>query len=164
MIAGYSKKTAEKLLELAIKCEELKLSPPMTGNFSFFDRKNSLIYITPSQVYRHDLTYEDILILNPKGEIISNPHKQKASMEKRMHLNIYKTRPDVNTVIHLHNLSAELFDFYEELAYCKPGSSKLANMICEPISTCNICYLRDHGWIIAGQGIDNTFNLVFNTL
>lgn len=157
------------LLRVVKEIDKLKLSPPMTGNFSFFDRKNNYVYITPSQINRKYLTSDDILVLSLSGEIIDNPNNRKASMELWMHINIYKTRHDIDTVFHVHKLNdrtniISVDTVYGELPFCEPGSKDLSMMIIEPVKKHDLILLKEHGWVLVGAGLLNTFTKLKNII
>ena len=58
------------------------------------------ILATPAGVSKGMLTAEDLLICDLEGNKLSG-HRQPTS-EILMHLTIYKTRPDINAVVHAH--------------------------------------------------------------
>lgn len=58
------------------------------------------ILITPTGVSKGFIKPEDLIVIDIEGNLISG--KRKMSSECHMHLQIYKNRPDVKSVCHLH--------------------------------------------------------------
>lgn len=65
------------------------------------------ILITPSGVSKGFMKPSDLLIVNLEGTVLSGD--KKPSSELPMHLQIYKERPDVNSVCHAHPIYATGF-------------------------------------------------------
>ena len=78
-----------------------------TGNLSARDPETGLVVIKPSGVKYEDLTPENMIIVNPQGEIVEGTHKP--SSDTASHLYIYRHRPDVNGVVHTHSRYATAF-------------------------------------------------------
>jgi len=65
---------------------------------------DKLILITPSSKSYEKLKSSDIVEINFEGNIIDG-HKMPSS-EYKLHVEIYKSRKDVNAVIHTHSIFA----------------------------------------------------------
>ncbi len=89
----------EELVEYAKLCWDRGLTESTGGNMSVRAQDNT-IYITPTFTVKHFLKPEDIVRLTLDDEKIEG--KKEPSSERRMHLLIYKERPDVNSVFHAH--------------------------------------------------------------
>ncbi len=145
-----------------------KLTTTLGGNVSL--RNNDQIYITPSQIDKANLTANDIIIINLKGEIIEGTHNP--SMEKAFHIAIYNTRKDINAIIHAHalwaslaaisnlNINTSLTDeaYYtiKNIAYCNyhtMGTQALADEVKEKITFADILILKNHGVITTGKSL-----------
>ncbi len=61
---------------------------------------NDRILITPTGVSKGFMKSADLIILDQNGNILEG--KRKPSSETAMHLQIYKARPDINSVCHAH--------------------------------------------------------------
>lgn len=71
------------------------------GNISVKLNENEFLF-TPTGVSKGFMTPDMICKVNLKGEVISASGKYKPSSESKMHLRVYKERPDVNSVVHAH--------------------------------------------------------------
>jgi L-fuculose-phosphate aldolase len=71
------------------------------GNISVRINDNEVL-TTPTGVSKGFMTPDMICKVNMKGEVISASGKLKPSSEVKMHLRVYKERPDVKSVVHAH--------------------------------------------------------------
>ncbi len=83
-----------------------------SGNVSFFDRENDLMYITPSNLDYSVMTPEDIMVTDLCGNVVEGVHKP--SSEWRLHAEIYKAKQEVCSVIHTHSPYATGFAIVHE--------------------------------------------------
>ena len=67
------------------------------------------IFITPSQVSKEVMTSDMIIELDTDGNIVDKPEGLSPSSESKMHLEVYKLRPDVKAVVHNHSIYATAF-------------------------------------------------------
>ena len=74
------------------------------GNLSIYDREQDLIAISPSGIEYFDLRPEDVVVVDPAGQIVEGD--RKPSSEIGFHLGLYERRPDVNAVVHTHSVYA----------------------------------------------------------
>ncbi len=72
----------------------------LEGNASMIDRETGLTYITPSGRMKLLLQKEDISVMDESGTQIGG--RGKRSSEYLLHEAVYRTRPDVNAVVHCH--------------------------------------------------------------
>lgn len=72
------------------------------GNISC--RVENGILITPSGMDYRKLFCEDIVMLDTEGNVLDG--SRKPSIEKSLHLKIYKTRENVGAIIHTHSVYA----------------------------------------------------------
>lgn len=57
---------------------------------------------TATGVSKGFMTEDMIITVNGKGDVIDNDPKFKPSSEVKMHMEVYKMRPDVGAVVHAH--------------------------------------------------------------
>lgn len=145
------------------------------GNLSLRDPESGLIYLTPSAMDYDDCIEDDIVVLFPDGSISSGT--RKPSIEKDLHLAIYRTRPEINAVIHTHPIYSTIFScigepipiFLDEAAqslsapvkvcpYALPGSKELAKICANALSHGeNACLLKSHGTVCIGHTLKEVF-------
>lgn len=71
------------------------------GNITVKISDNEII-TTPTGVSKGFMTPDMLIKVNLNGEILSHSGKYKPSSELKMHLRVYKERPDVKSVVHAH--------------------------------------------------------------
>ncbi|MFW9877436.1 MAG: NAD(P)-dependent oxidoreductase, partial [Candidatus Thorarchaeota archaeon] len=98
-------KTLKK--EIVDLCKELLKEKHVigsAGNVSVRVKNDNkeFVLITPSNVPYIEMIPKDILTIDMDGKVIEG--KRNPSVEKKMHLRIYKEREDVNAIIHAHSI------------------------------------------------------------
>lgn len=78
------------------------------GNISVKLNDNEFL-CTPTGVSKGFMTPEYICKVDQNGKVLEANGKFKPSSEIKMHLRVYKERPDVNAVVHAHPMYATAF-------------------------------------------------------
>ncbi len=78
-----------------------------SGNVSARDPRSGLVVIKPSGVKFEDLVPGDMAVLDINGNIVGGG--RKPSVDAPTHLYVYRSRPDVNGVVHTHSRYATAF-------------------------------------------------------
>jgi L-fuculose-phosphate aldolase len=71
------------------------------GNISVMLNDDEVL-MTPTGVSKGFMTVEMIIKVDKIGKVISGNAKYRPSSEAKMHLEVYKERPDVKSVVHAH--------------------------------------------------------------
>ena len=152
---------------------EKGLVPGKSGNISIRYKKDEFerIAVTPSGLSLKSLAEKDIVIVDMEENKIYNDSKTPTS-ELLMHLKIYKTRKDVNAVIHTHSPIATGFAFAGEkieriegfgpindqfipyVDYYNPGSVELAEAVSKGLEKSDVLILKKHGIVSVGKNLD----------
>ncbi|WP_373135217.1 L-fuculose-phosphate aldolase [Enterococcus durans] len=164
------------LVEYGIKICEAGLTKGTGGNLSVFDRKNQLMAITPSGIDFYQIKPDDIVILDLAGNVVEG--KNKPSSEWEMHLLQYKTREDMDAVIHAHTMYAtvlaclrwELPATHYIIAVAGPtvrvaeyasfGTPELAKNATEAMKDRKAVLLANHGILAGEKDLLNAFNVI----
>ena len=138
--------------------------------------ENNLVYITPSGMDYDTCTNDDICVLDLEiGEMVEG--KRRPSIEKDLHLGIYRARPEVNAVVHTHPINSTVFacmgmdipllcdesvqtlgDTVKCAPYALPGSSELAENCVKALDKkANACMLMSHGAVCLGKDMKGAF-------
>jgi L-fuculose-phosphate aldolase len=129
------------------------------GNISI--RSQGGFLITGSGVYLDDIRLEDLVkVLNYDIEdfFLTYTGMKLPSAEAFLHGLIYDTRSDVKCIIHVHDPLTGEFDpsnvttTPEEYDY---GTSDLAKVCLNTLKSENIVFLRNHGYVAVGEGLDD---------
>lgn len=71
------------------------------GNVSGIDRESGLFVIKPSGVDYDKLTWEDMVVVNLKGEKVEG--KYKPSSDTDTHVELYREFPEIGGIVHTHS-------------------------------------------------------------
>lgn len=168
--------------EIVIVCKRLLNDGHVigsAGNVSMRVKKGDeeLVLITPSNVNYEEMEPNDILIINLEGKVIEG--ERNPSVEKHLHLGIYKEREDVNVIIHSHGiystilstLNLSLPPVMEELVpylggevvcseYGEAGSEELAENVKTSLEERNAVILANHGSLCCGSHLEGAYTVL----
>ncbi len=157
------------------KIVETGLASGTWGNVSARVDENTML-ITPSGRDYADIKTEDIALVNINTLESTGP--LSPSSETPMHAAIYRTRPEINGVIHTHpqygcTVAAsrkEVPPILDDMAqligpglkvaeYAHPGSDKMVAGVLGAIDGRNACLLANHGAVCIGRTLDEAFTV-----
>ena len=149
------------------------------GNVSA--RFGDLYLITVSGKSLRDITVKDIITVDENCKVIESKQGLKPSKETSLHLNIYKNRQDIDSIIHVHPNYCTAFSIKRRevpiltassklklvkvplVAYSNPGSVELASYVTECVKNSpeyvKALTLEAHGLIAWDRGLSNCFNI-----
>ncbi|MBY9015678.1 MAG: class II aldolase/adducin family protein [Candidatus Lokiarchaeota archaeon] len=136
-----------------------------------------IVLITPSNVNYEEMDKDDILIIDLEGKVVKG--ERNPSVEKHLHLGIYKEREDVNAIIHSHGmystilgtLNLSLPPIMEELVpylggeilcsdYGEAGSEELADNVKASLEDRNAVILANHGSLCCGSHLEGAYTVL----
>ena len=141
----YKKQLINSIIKYGKLCGEKNFTPGYSGNISA--RYKDGLLITTSGSANGYLTPKDIVLTNFEGNSLEK--NKKPSSEKFLHIEIYKKRPDINFVIHVHPIFLSSF--------ASSGKDLL-----QPIMAENVFYFG--GIPLAEYALPSTMDLVWNTV
>jgi L-fuculose-phosphate aldolase len=147
------------------------------GNISARDPRSGWIYLTPSGMDYSKINEADVVVCDPDGNILEG--HRKPTIEKDLHLEIYKRRDDVNAIVHTHPIYSTVFSCMGEdippiideaaqvlmgecrrVDYALPGTAELAENCVKALGdTAMSCLLQSHGAVCVGKDMDNAFKV-----
>ncbi len=169
-------KQRAELVEFGKKLVRANLTKGTGGNLSVFDRKTGYVAITPSGIDFFEMQPEDIVIVDLEGKTIEGD--RTPSSEWEMHLMPYRTRTDIDAVIHAHTMWAtvlaclrqELPATHYMIAVAGPtvrvaeyatyGTHELAVNASRAMEDRKAVLLANHGILAGAQDLLNAFNIV----
>lgn len=142
------------------------------GNLSV--RFGDKVYITPSAICKGFLTEEMIMVTDMDGKVLEGTCK--VSSEYKIHLGAYKSRPDIESVIHTHSPYATayavankaietkaypemivLFDRIPLAPYGTPSTDEVYKGVEKYIMEYDIILLANHGVMAVGKDAYESF-------
>lgn len=135
---------------------------------------NNAIAITPSSLKYQELAADDICVVGFDNSAIEVKNGLRPSVEAGMHSIIYQKRPDVNAVVHTHQIFGSIFAVLntpipalfdevsfslghavEVIPYALSGSPELAANVGEMLSNnANAYIIQNHGILSLGKNLD----------
>lgn len=91
----------EKVFQANLKLVEYNLVVLTWGNVSAIDRESGLFVIKPSGVPYNEMTAEDMVVMDLKGNKVEG--KLNPSSDTPTHLELYNNFPTVGGVVHTHS-------------------------------------------------------------
>jgi L-ribulose-5-phosphate 4-epimerase len=148
------------------------------GNLSLRIAGQSALAITPSNYDYMKMLPEDICVLDFALNVLEG--QRKPSVESGMHAAIYRVRPDVNAIVHTHQVYAStltliqrpipsLFDEQSRflgrsvniIPYAPSGTGMLANTISRHVRDHNNAYMmQNHGALVFGPDMERAVHNV----
>lgn len=143
------------------------------GNISIrVDEAHMLI--TPSGRPYEELTLNDIVLMNYHTS--KHEGTVKPSSEKELHCEIYRTRKEVNAVIHTHQMNAStvaaahrevppILDDQAQIIgpsvrvadYALPSTKKITKKTVKALKGRNAALMANHGAVCVGRDLDEAF-------
>ena len=161
--------TASDIIRIARAMDARGFAPSKTGNVSA--RMDVGFLVTPTGLPYGALKPADLVHLAPDGKVLKGKHRP--SSEWRFHASIYRTRPEVNAIIHNHSPRATALScarkplpaFHYMIAiagghdiscadYATFGTQELADNAVAALRDRKACLLANHGVIALGTTLD----------
>jgi len=166
----------ERLVKVGREIYTRGFVPGTVGNISARIPNTYTILIKPSGVSMGALKPEDLAIVDLQGKQIQG--ELSLSIETPMHTAIYKTRGDVQGVVHSHAPTStafgvagieilpiliEMFHFIPNgvpiVPFEFPGTQELAQVVEKKIKNFDAVILENHGIVTVGPSIEDACNL-----
>lgn len=145
----------------------------LSGNLSA--RVGGHIVVTPTSYPKPFLTAEDLVWLDLEGNVVKG--FRRPTSEWRLHLEIYKRRPDVGAIVHTHTVLPTLLAEKIEIGllseaeaylgsdiavvpYIQPGTLELARATAEAMERSNVAVLKRHGLVAVGRDMAEAVNRI----
>ena len=133
------------------------------------------VAMTPSSVPYPDITVDGLAVVDLEGEIVEG--SARPSTEKAMHLNCYKSFPEVGGVVHCHPAAASAFAIarkpipacIEEVIvyiggdipvaeYRTTGSDELAEEVVRHLGSRGAVLMANHGLLCVGKSPEDALH------
>lgn len=161
------------VMESGIKLLNEGLVSRTWGNVSLRIDENNML-ITPSGRNYNDLILDDIVLVNYHTSKYEGTIKP--SSEKELHCEIYRTRKEINAVIHTHQMNAstvaaarrEVPPILDDMAqiigpsvrcadYALPSTKRIVTKTVKALRGRMAALMANHGAVCIGRDIDEAF-------
>lgn len=168
----YKYNLKKKLIKYGTLCGVKNYTPGISGNFSA--RYKDGLLITTSGSSNGYLKTNDIVHIDYNGNSLEK--NKKPSSEKFLHIEIYKLRPDINFIIHVHSpylstfastgkdlmqpIMAENVFYFGGIPiaeYALPSSKKLVENTIKFFNNFDAVLMANHGFIIGSKTIEDAY-------
>jgi len=160
----------KQLVKICHKVYKKGFVAAFDGNLSVRIGENKFL-ITRSGINKGEVTENDIITIDSNGNIIEGIGK--VTTEIKLHLKIYNSRKEVNSVIHCHPIYATAIatsrknfpnNIFPEVIltlgkvpicnYATPSTDELANSLNPFVDYANVFLLSNHGAVSVGETIE----------
>lgn len=147
------------------------------GNISARQEDGNLV-ITPSSVDYRDMTLDDLVLIDPNGEVLHAADGRSPSTEVKLHLACYQAFDDIGSVIHSHPVWATMFAIahqpipacIDEFAvycggeirctdYAASGTPDVGNNAVEALEGRAAALIANHGLVAVGPRPDKVLHV-----
>lgn len=165
-------KEVKKIIEYGKLCGEKNYTPGYSGNISA--RYKDGMLITTSGSSNGYLSDNEIVYTNFEGKSLEEG--KKPSSEKFLHIEIYKQRPDINYIIHVHApylssfasagkdlmapIMAENVFYFGGIPladYALPSTMELVENTVKYFDKFDAVLMANHGFVVASKTIEDAY-------
>ncbi len=169
---------ANAIVEYSKLAYSTRLVSAAGGNISA--RCGEDVLITGTNVSLRSMRPESLVLCDMAKNVIESPSGVRPSKELGLHIGVYKSRPEIRYVLHLHptysiiaSLAGEKLHLYTESAKLKlkdvpvvpagaPGSDDLAGKVVKTLSDApneiKAFLMEAHGVLVIGETMEDCFN------
>lgn len=164
----------KQIIQTALQLNTTGLSAGSSGNVSARVEDEGFL-ITPSGVKYHKLRAKDIVLVDFDGGVQG---RLAPSSEWRLHLDIYKQRPEAKAIVHAHppyatalaclNKGIPAFHYMvaaaggKDIRCCKYelfGTQELSDAVREALQARRACLMGHHGLVAFGDDLEKAMSL-----
>ncbi len=165
--------SAEQICDIGKRLYDRGFAAANDGNISVRLEEDRFL-CTPTMHSKGFMTAQDLCVVDSSGQQLSGTKRR--SSEIMLHLEIYRHRPDVQSVVHCHPPHATAFAVAREAIpqcvlpeveiflgevpvakYETPGSPAFSQSIVPFVKDCNVIVLANHGTVSFGKSVELAF-------
>ena len=171
---------AEQLVQYSKLCYERNLVGAAGGNLSVRIPGKNIFLVTASGVSLRDINLENIVVVDGEGNTIEALQGLRPSKEIGFHLAIYKIKPEINAVVHVHPVFTTVYTIVrKKVPLCTvsaklkvkqgaivpeldPGSKKLQEQISQAVKQApadtTVLLMEKHGLVAYSSNLCGAFD------
>ncbi len=163
----------KEIIEYGLKSYESGFVTETEGNLSARLSEDRFL-VTPSHVPYEKRQVDDVVLIDPEGEVIKG--SRRPTSETRMHLAVYKARPDVSGIVHAHPVYCTMLavmgeplrpildemlpylgGVIEVTQFAPSGSAEIAAECVKSLGNRAAVLLANHGNLCVGKNMSRAF-------
>ena len=162
-----------KLLKMAKEAEGYNLCKEGIERFSIRDESSGYIIITPAKTEIDNLSEDKICVFDLNGNKIEASHGINPSSDLQMHIEIYKAKKEIRTIMHIHPVYSSTFAVvnkvippvtynaanyggYIYVGNYNDGKNREAKEdFLEKLKTSDACLLESNGVVIKSNNVED---------
>lgn len=173
-MATFIENAPEQICAAAKELLEKGLVEGTSGNISA-RMEDGNIAVTPSSLDYRIMAVEDIVIVNPAGDVVSG--ERGPTSEKYLHLAVMAAYEDIAVCIHSHAVHATMFAVVQQdipscideftvylggdircTEYAPSGSPDLAEQVVKALENRGAALIANHGMVAVGTTMERTMH------
>ncbi len=157
-----------EIISIVDELYDAGLITPKGGNVSARIPDSGEVWITPTQLYKGGLAEEKLIRVSLQGKRLEG--QERPSVETPMHLLIYRTRPDVDAIIHSHAPMVTLVGLFDEpvpsltieaialagtprVPFMLSGTKEISQSVVDTLGEGSAVLLQNHGLLTVGKDL-----------
>ena len=133
------------------------------------------VVVTPSSISYRAMTLEDLVLVDLDGAVVEG--ERSPTSEKALHLECYRSYPEVQGVVHCHARYASMFAVAHRdipagidefviyiggdvpcAAYRQSGTDELATEVASHLKDRSAALMANHGMVCVGKSVDDALH------
>ena len=167
-----------EVCRMAVEAWKSGLFEGTCGNLSYFERESGQVIVTPSTYPYDRFTPEDMVVIDLEGNVLEGHHRPTS--EWPMHTDVYKTKPEVNAVIHTHSTYATAMAVMHRpiplvivemvptiggdvplAPFAMTGTPEMGDAVRACLEKRKGCLLENHGVLAIGEDIETAMSRAY---
>jgi len=163
----------QEIIDYGLKCYNSGFVTETEGNLSARLSEDRFL-VTPSHVPYEHRKVEDVVLLDGQGNVIKG--ERRPTSETRMHLAVFKARPDVSGIVHAHPVYCTMLavmgeplrpildemlpylgGVIEVTQFAPSGSAEIAAECVKSLGNRAAVLLANHGNLCVGKNMSRAF-------
>ena len=164
----------KQLLDICLEMIKHDLVIGSSGNASL--RVGNHVVISPSSVHYTEMTIDDVVVIDIEGNDVEGT--RNPSIEKPMHLEIYRNRSDAQAIVHTHSIyTSAMAILHEPLPpiideivpklgagirvseYAMPGTKQLGKNVVKVMEERSAALIANHGAVCCAKTLKDALFL-----